>query len=259
MSTHNPVRASWNQVAKPWATNMRSLFDRNDFVWGPFVAESQLKILPEVKGKEVLIAGCGSGADIQYFLKRGATVTGLDISEEQLALAAKRLKKQKRSAKLLQTDLDRLKRAKLPKASFDLIVSSYALQYVRDLKKFCQTSFDLLKPGGILAFSLDHPILYAHYPSVQGKERNRDASIFFDYLKERPLSWMFNLPDVAVKAKTYHRTVQSIIEAIISAGFVLERCVEPLPELSGIKHYRGLQAFAKRVPYTLILRARKPL
>lgn len=259
-STHIDIRKSWNTVAKQWGSYMKPLFAVNDFIWGPFgPTEGQLKLLPKLRGKNVLIAGCGSGADVCYFAAAKAQVTGIDISEEQLALSKAVLTEKGLSAKLIRGDLNLFSSLRLPRASMDLIVSSYALQYVKDLKKLFVQLHRVLKPGGVLAFSLDHPVLYAHYPKVQGKERNRDASTFFNYLQERKLEWIFNLSGRSVHGYSYHRTLGTIINTLLSVGFELETCIEPSPELNGVKHYRELVSIAKRIPHTLILRVKKPV
>lgn len=239
---------------------MGKLFERDDYVWGPLgPLESTLKLLSKLRGKHVLVAGCGSGFDLLYFTRRKAIVTGVDLSDEQLALAKERLLHANQTAKLIQGDLNKVSALKLPKESLDLIVSSYALQYVKDLTKAFKGFFRCLKPGGTFAFSFDHPLLNAHYPAKQGKERNRDASKYIDYLGERSLSWLFNVPGKTIRAQSYYRTLSSILNSVISAGFIIELCLEPKPEKVGVKQYRKVGDFAKRVPYTLIIRARKPL
>lgn len=239
---------------------MQPLFAGPDFIWGPFgPTERRLKLLPEVRGKNVLVAGCGSGADVCYFAAAQATVTGIDISEVQLTFSKQMLAEKGFSAKLIRRDLNHLSRLPVPRESIDLIVSSYALQYVKDLKKLFMQFYRMLKPGGVLVFSLDHPVLYAHYPNVQGKKRNRDASKFFNYLYERRLEWTFNLSGRSARAYSYHRTLGTVIQSLILAGFVIEACIEPLPERTGINHHRALTSIAKRIPHTLILRAKKPV
>ncbi len=259
-STHIDIQKSWNTVAKQWGSYMQPLFAGTDFIWGPFgPTERRLKLLPKVRGKKVLVAGCGSGADVCYFAAALAKVMGIDISEEQLALSKAALTEKGLSAKLIRGDLNRFSKLRVPRESMDLIVSSYALQYVKDLKKLFTQFYQVLKPGGILAFSLDHPVLYAHYPKVQGKKRNRDASKFFNYLQERKLEWVFNLSGRSARAYSYHRTLGTIIQSLVLAGFEIDACVEPSPELKGVTHHQKIASIAKRIPHTLILRAKKPV
>ncbi len=259
-SIHIDIRKSWNTVAKQWGSYMKPLFAGADFIWGPFgPTERRLKLLPKVRGKKVLVAGCGSGADVCYFAAAQANVTGIDISEEQLTFSKAALTAKGLSAKLIRGDLNLFSKLRVPRESMDLIVSSYALQYVKDLKKLFTQFYKTLKPGGTLAFSLDHPVLYAHYPKVQGKKRNRDASKFFNYLQERRLEWVFNLSGRSARAYSYHRTVGTIIKSLVSAGLEIDACVEPSPELKGVTHHQKIASIAKRIPHTLILRAKKPV
>ena len=44
-----------------------------------------------LKGKDVLDAGCGAGRDSKYFVEKGLNVKGIDLSENMLAAASKRV------------------------------------------------------------------------------------------------------------------------------------------------------------------------
>jgi SAM-dependent methyltransferase len=58
----------------------------------PYPLEYAFRLLGNVRGKVVLDFGCGTGENIVPLSKRGAQVTGLDISAELIALAQRRLK-----------------------------------------------------------------------------------------------------------------------------------------------------------------------
>ncbi|MEO0331412.1 MAG: class I SAM-dependent methyltransferase, partial [Bacteroidota bacterium] len=49
-----------------------------------------LSLLPKVKGKRVLDAGCGPGKYSEILLAAGATVTGIDLSPKMVEEAVKR-------------------------------------------------------------------------------------------------------------------------------------------------------------------------
>ena len=76
------------------------------------------------KGKRVLEIGCGIGTDTIRFARSGATVTAVDLSEESLAIAARRmaiygLEKQ---VTLIPANAERLSDAVSPEA-YDLVYS----------------------------------------------------------------------------------------------------------------------------------------
>jgi 2-polyprenyl-3-methyl-5-hydroxy-6-metoxy-1,4-benzoquinol methylase len=56
--------------------------------WGVWqLPESELQVLGEVAGKDVLELGCGAAQWSIALHRRGATVTGIDLSERQLTHA----------------------------------------------------------------------------------------------------------------------------------------------------------------------------
>ena len=68
--------------------------------------------------------GCGSGIPIdEFLLDRGFSVTGMDISEEQINLAKKNLPKGKFSV-VEMSDIS------FPESSLDSIISFYAIFHI---------------------------------------------------------------------------------------------------------------------------------
>lgn len=79
---------------------------------------------PRWKGKRVLEIGCGIGTDTVAFARAGATVTAVDLSEESLALAAKRVAVYglEDRVTLIPANAERLSDA-VPAAPYDLVYS----------------------------------------------------------------------------------------------------------------------------------------
>jgi len=49
-----------------------------------------------------------------------------------------------------------------PEESFDVILSSLAIHYVEDYETLVKKIYSMLKPGGSLAFTVEHPVFTAH-------------------------------------------------------------------------------------------------
>jgi SAM-dependent methyltransferase len=100
-------------------------------------------------GARILDAGCGAGIPVASTLSERFSVVGVDISERQIALARENVT----NAEFIQADLVTLD---LPDASFDAIVSYYAIIHVpREEHPVLLANFRrMLVPGGLLLVSM---------------------------------------------------------------------------------------------------------
>lgn len=105
--------------------------------------------LPDLNQPTCLDLACGTG-DLTFALQKRyprGHITGLDLNERMLALAAKRAESQ--TITFLKGDMNA---TGLESNRFDLVTGSYALRNAPDLKSTLQEIHRLLKPGGIAAF-----------------------------------------------------------------------------------------------------------
>lgn len=87
-----------------------------------------LSLLPDVRGRRVLDAGCGPGVYADWLARRGAEVVALDASPNMVRLARERVGAR---ADIRRADFSQPLDF-LPDASFDLVLCALALDYVRD-------------------------------------------------------------------------------------------------------------------------------
>ena len=115
-------------------------------------------MLPDVKGKRVLDLGCGYGGDCRYYVDMGAKcVKGIDISNKMLEVA----KKENSGIENLSFELADMEHLDELNKTFDIVVSSLAIHYVKDFDKLCSDIFKLLNKDGCFLFSQEHPIFTA--------------------------------------------------------------------------------------------------
>src|SRR5260221_5817679 len=112
-----------------------------------------LSLLPPVAGQHVLDAGCGPGAYCDWLAAHGASVVGIDSSPKMVALARRRLGAR---ADIRQGDLGQ-PLSDLASGAFDGVLSALVLDYVRDWAQVLGEFHRVLRPGGWLVFSVDHP------------------------------------------------------------------------------------------------------
>lgn len=201
---------------------LRSEKNYNDLLEQP----AMRRLLPGLKGKAVLDLGCGYGCGSLFLAQSGAKrVLGIDLSEKMLDVAQKDfchpLVEYRR---MDMEDLSQLTEA------FDLVYSSLAFHYVEDFLKLAKDIYRLLKSGGVLLFSQEHPIVTAtmnckgHYNLSQDGEYA--SYTFSDYGRggKRIGHWFID------GVENYHRPMGEIVTTLSQTGFRIEALVEPLPE-----------------------------
>lgn len=201
-----------------------------------------LALLPEVKGKRVLDAGCAAGWYTAWLLDHGAQVTAVDLSPNMVERTHRRVGER---ARILQADLN-LPLDDLADASFDVVLSSLTLHYLKDWTEVLSEFRRILVPGGTLVFSVHHPFM--------------DFTVFKreNYFLTELLEDEWNTTSGPVKVHFYRRPLSRIVTAVLEAGFLLEKLSEPMPtEEFRAAQPEVYQRLTKR-PQFLFLRARKP-
>ena len=121
----------------------------------PFPLEYAYHLLGDVRGKQVMDFGCGTGDNTLLLARRGAQVQAVDISPEMLRVAERNC--MGANVRLLRQDIRCLR---LPEP-VDLVTSNFdALNHLTgegDLRVAFQRIADNLRPGGHLYFDLVTP------------------------------------------------------------------------------------------------------
>lgn len=164
----------------------------------------------DVSGLRVLDAGCGSGPLSAALAAKGAVMTGFDSSPAMVDLAKQRLGG---GAELHVADLA----GPLPFADscFDTVVSSLVFHYLKDWSAPLAELRRVLKPGGRLIVSVNHPSVY--------KVLNPSADYFA--LTEYSEEHVFNGQPAMLTF--WHRPLQVMTKAFIDAGFRIAALHEP--------------------------------
>lgn len=118
--------------------------------WGIWhLPESDVGLLPDVKDKDTLELGCGTGYVSAWLARRGARPVGIDNSPKQLESA---LMFQKEFGIPFPLILGNAETVPLPDASFDFIISEYGASIWCDPHLWIPEAARLLRPGGELVF-----------------------------------------------------------------------------------------------------------
>ncbi|WP_412074823.1 class I SAM-dependent methyltransferase [Streptomyces xanthophaeus] len=173
-----------------------------------------LALAGDVADRRILDAGCGSGALSAALRDRGAVVTGIDASAGMLALAKRRLGD---DATLHLVDLS----DPLPFAdgAFDDVVASLVLHYLEDWRPVLAELRRVLRPGGRLIASVDHP--FVAY-TIQDPRPDYFATTSYTF------DWTFN--GQSVPMRFWRRPLHVMTDAFTTAGFRLSAISEPQPD-----------------------------
>jgi SAM-dependent methyltransferase len=144
--------AFWDEVNAPrYVEPGRRAWAADEVSWGIFgVPEAALGALPgNVDGLDVIELGCGTAYFSSWLARRGARVTGIDISAEQLKTARTLQDEYGVHFPLILGDAESVP---LPGASFDLAMSEYGASIWADPYRWIPEASRVLRPGGELVF-----------------------------------------------------------------------------------------------------------
>lgn len=204
-----------------------------------FPATSDL--IPDVEGKRVLDAGCGTGVYTEWLLDQGAAeVVGVDVSEAMLEHAREALADGIADVGVTFHRADLAEPLAFAADSFDGIVSALALGYVRDWHETFAEFARVLDDGGFLVFSVVHPL-----DSLPAGEEES----YFD-VDRQVKEWTVDVP-------FYRRPLAEMINPLVAAGFELDRLVEPQPTEQFAERWPERYEKESRNPVFLCIRASK--
>jgi SAM-dependent methyltransferase len=172
-----------------------------------------IALLGEVEGRRVLDAGCGAGHLTALLIGRGAVVTAMDVSPAMAELARQAAGDR---ADVLVADLVQpLSFAE--SGSFDLVVASLVMHYIHDWEAVLGEFRRVLKPEGAVVFSTHHPALDWQLDALD------------DYFAVKQVTETWDKGSERFEVTFWRRPLTAMGEAIASAGFLIERLVEPAP------------------------------
>ncbi|MGC4192160.1 MAG: methyltransferase domain-containing protein [Thermomicrobiales bacterium] len=186
------------------------------------------ELIDPAPGSRVCAVGCGAGREARYLARRGAVVTGVDLSERLLAIAREREMAAPLGITYLRDDAHTL--AGLGDATFEGAVCYMALMDIPDLERALNAIARILIPGGWFVLAITHPCFkppaYGELVDhVDGSVRRTVGKYFAEGPWDGPGKRTDHLP-----SRAYHRTLSTYVNTLISSGFTLESLREPMGE-----------------------------
>ena len=214
MQPNDQNRRAWDEIHR---SRTRAASDQL------LIPKQILELMPDVEGKHVLHLQCATGEATGQLVERGALVTAVDLSAEDIEIARERAP----DVAYYHADVHELP-LELHRGRFDLVFTGGdVLESIRDLDQWLAGIVTALKPGGTLLLYDSHPVT-AHVDPL-GHWRDN----YFEPSDDR--TWR----------------LEEVVGAVIAPGLRLTRLAEFQT------FYRGAQR-DRRVPWNFALLAEKP-
>lgn len=208
---HEKNRAAWNQMVDLHVDHMEYR-TREVIKGGSSLKSIELEALGDVRGKTLLHLMCQFGLDSLSWVRQGAIVTGVDISDQAILKANEIKAAAGLEAKFVRSDILELV-GKLDH-EYDIVFQSYGTHiWISDIRKWAKVVAHHLKPGGTFFMIDEHPVnvMFIADPPESYFERKPLRSIDPpDYCQR----------DVRIKGEMveFQHTVSDITNALIQAG-----------------------------------------
>jgi SAM-dependent methyltransferase len=185
------------------------------------IALGSLEFLLSHGPGQCLDIGCGTGMAFPVLAALSWTIVGVDVSGDQLAVAADRAASM--GAQLVQADATHLP---FPDGSFDSVVSVLTHTDFDDPSAVFREAARVLRSGGSFVYVGVHPCFGG--PMV---ERPTEAPPILHPGYRRSGWWRDGFGDgVRSRVGVNHMPLGEFLSAVMAPGFRLERVVEPGPD-----------------------------
>jgi SAM-dependent methyltransferase len=250
------MRRAWNRLSADYQSQHRIPTHSAHYGWWA-PPESELNLLGDVRGLHILEVGCGGGQCSIAFAQQGATAAGLDLSDEQLAFARRLAEQEGVAVQFVQGSADDL--TAFADGAWDLVFSAFAFQYVANIPRCLFECRRVLRAGGRLVFSLDHPFRDC-FNDIDPTSGSEEMSIVptRSYFDNAPMRWGWG--NTGIRMESYHFSIGQWSEMLAAAGFQLRRILEPAPPADVLDEIWPLDdalASLRLIPQTIIFLAEK--
>jgi SAM-dependent methyltransferase len=257
---HGEVRHYWDQNADTWIELTRAGYDvYRDLVNTP----AFLAMLPELSGRSGLDLGCGEGHNTRLLARRGARITAMDLSGRLLDAAAAEEQRQPLGIRYLHGSALAVP---FRDEAFDFVVALMSLMDIADLDVVLAEFHRVLRSSGFLQFSIEHPCTATPRSGwVKDEHGRRVARTIGGYFDQEPYvdTWIFGAAPEELRRDRrpfrivrFPRTLSAWLNAVASAGLVIEAAQEPHADDAAIAQHPQLEG-TRTVPLFLHLRCRK--
>lgn len=241
-------RRAWDAASDAYQAAHGAQLAAAPEAWGVWsLPETELHMLGEVHERDVLEYGCGAAQWSIALARRGARVVGLDNSERQLVHAARNIEMAALDVPLVHAAAEETPFAD---ASFDLVFCDHGAMSFAAPERTIPEVARILRPRGVLAFSVEHPLHAAAWDDRQNAPSRQLHHPYFS---------LDRIVDPDDDGVGFARPIATYIALLHAHGFVLEKLLEPRPDPHASSTYREYVSldWARDFPAELLIRARR--
>jgi len=142
------------------------------------IPEAEVRVLGDVAGKDVLELGCGAAQWSISLAQLGARPVGLDLSPRQLEHARRAMAAADVEFPLVEASAEDVP---LDDASFDVVFCDHGAFNFADPMRLVPECARLLRPGGLLAFSMVTPIFDIFWENEREAVGDEPRNNYFEH------------------------------------------------------------------------------
>lgn len=217
------IAAAYDQVAKDFLFTRTEGKGLSGFGHREIEQPNMFDTVPsDLTNLRLLELGCGPGIHSREYTKRGAKVTGVDISREMVYLA-------QQTCPSGDFEVGNVYHLRFEDNSFDMVTSSLLFDHLQDLDRVFEEVYRVLNKKGKFIFSVPHPMA-----SIMDK----DLKVSNNYFETAPHQFCVagNLTEITA----YQHPLMHYFQIPLKQGFTLQEFVENRPNPDWKKEYKNL-------------------
>lgn len=222
----------------------------------------ELNEIDDVKDKKMLHLQCHFGMDSLDWARRGALVTGVDLSDTAINEARILNKELGLTAEFVCCNV--LDTADHVKSQFDIVFTSYGtIGWLPDLKPWANMISRMLKRGGLFYIAEFHPVVWMfddEFTHIKYAYENKEVIV-----TENQGTYTDRNADIRGKEYSWNHSISEVLNALIGSGLTIESfnefmyspypCFQQVIEFEkGKWHIKGMEG---KIPMVYSIRAVK--
>ncbi len=228
----------------------------------PALTPIEIAELGDVQGKKMLHLQCHFGMDSLDWARRGASVTGMDISDAAIREARQLNEEMGLDAEFICCNLYDLEQHL--HGTFDIVYTSYGvIGWLPDLDKWAGIIARYLRPGGVFYLAEFHPVVWIFdddFTHVKYYYNNREMIV-----TESEGTYTDRGADIKGKEYSWNHSLSEVLNALLRAGlkpeFFNEHLYSPYPCFRNmVETEKGrwvIRGMEEKIPMIYSLRAVK--